>query len=226
MILPLYQEMNKLHRLLSPRYLDHIIIPWEGKLFFGQPSIYLAEQLPSAWLSEFLHACYLSYYFLIPALGFPLYFKNIYELRIFVFGVFLTTVSCCLLYILFPVLGPYYQFAPIKTSLSQKPFYKLTHWLLESGASKGTAFPSLHVSIAVVVFCSSLKYLPETFPVFCPVILSIIFATVYCRFHYALDAFGGAFIGLLSYLISYLIFTKIKGGSKKCLSEVIYRSDS
>jgi hypothetical protein len=205
MIPLLYREVSQFNRLIVPRYLDETIIKLEGRVFFGQPSIYLSHRLPSVWLSEYLHACYFSYYFLVPALGFLLYFSNLAAFRVFVFSVFLAFEVCCLLYILFPVLGPYYWFEPIGAPLSRQPFYKLTHRILKGGSSRGTAFPSSHVAVAVVVLGSSFKYLPETFFIFCPVIVGLIFGTVYCRFHYAIDAAAGIFIGLLFYLIGQAI---------------------
>jgi len=67
--------------------------------------------MPSRFWSAVLHAAYLSYYLIIVAPAF--YFawrRNLVGLRHFILVVMSTFVVCYLVFIFFPVAGPYYVF--------------------------------------------------------------------------------------------------------------------
>ena len=68
-ILIFYLEIPPLAQMVLRRYLDDKIMEFEGRLFNGQPSLYLSERFPSRWLSAFLHLCYFSYYPIVVALA-------------------------------------------------------------------------------------------------------------------------------------------------------------
>ena len=73
-----YLEIPPLIQMVVQRYFDDKIIEWEGRLFNGQPSIYLSARFPSKGLSELLHLCYFSYYLIVFGLATVLYFQVIY----------------------------------------------------------------------------------------------------------------------------------------------------
>ena len=63
-ILLFYWGVKPLTEMVFQGLFDDRIIRWENRLFNGQPSTYLSERYPSVALSEYLHLCYLSYYFI------------------------------------------------------------------------------------------------------------------------------------------------------------------
>ena len=63
-ILLFYWGVKPLTQMVFQGLFDDRIIRWENRLFNGQPSTYLSERYPSVALSEYLHLCYLSYYFI------------------------------------------------------------------------------------------------------------------------------------------------------------------
>ena len=92
--------------------------------------------------STMLHAAYLSYYLILSAPA--LYFAwrgDLAAVRRFVLAVITTFVLCYLVFLFFPVAGPYYQFPrPAGWFIANLPA-RLAYDALATGSSYGTAFP-------------------------------------------------------------------------------------
>lgn len=177
---------------------DAVVQGWEAALFGGQPSRTLGSAWPWTWLSEPLHAAYLSFYLFIivpPAVLEALGRRA--AVRAVIFTVVLAAVAHAAVFVLFPVLGPRYLFPPPAGALADGPLYQLTHWVLARGSSPGTAFPSSHVGIAVAVTGTLWRVAPRAAPWVAVVAAALAFATVYGGFHYAVDALAGAALGTL-----------------------------
>lgn len=175
---------------------DGVVQAWEAAAFGGQPSRTLATRWPWLWLSEPLHAAYLSFYgfIVVPAAVLELR-GRVAALRCVIFVIVLAYTVHAALYILFPVLGPRYLFPAHTGALAQGPLYHLTHAVLERGSSPGTAFPSSHVGIAVAVTITLARFAPRAAAAVAVLAAALALATVYGGFHYALDAFAGAALG-------------------------------
>ena len=127
-ILFFYLEIPPLAQMVMQRYLDDKIMGFEGRLFNGQPSMYLSERFSSRWVSEPLHLCYFSYYPIVVALAGVLYFQGRHEaFHEVVFAEVLTFNLCLIWYVLMPVMGPYYNFEKIRGPLADGFFFKLVH---------------------------------------------------------------------------------------------------
>ena len=202
-ILIFYLEIPPLTQMVIQRYLDDRIVDFEGQLFNGQPSIYFSERFPSRWLSELLHLCYFSYYPIVFGLATVLYFQGRHEaFHEVVFGEILTFNLCLIWYIFMPVIGPYYKFEKIRGLLAEGFFFKLIHMILSSASSKGTAFPSSHCAISVIVVLYAAHYHPVVFAILCPFGVGLVVATVYARMHYAVDAILGTVLGVVIFGIA------------------------
>ena len=210
-ILIFYLEIPPLAQIVLQGYLDDKIIDFEGRLFNGQPSIYFTARFPSRWLSELLHLCYFSYYPIVFGLAGRLYFQGRHEaFHEVVFAEVLTFNLCLIWYIFVPVMGPYYKFEKIRGSLADGLFFKLVHMILSSAASKGTAFPSSHCAIGVIVVLYAARYDPVAFAIMCPFGVGLVIGTVYARMHYAVDAILGTVLavvvfGAAPYLYRWLL---------------------
>ena len=66
-------------------------------------------------------------------------------------------------------------------------FFDLVHRVSAYGGARGGAFPSAHVSGAVVVSLVAWRHQPRLAYLLVPITVSVMVATVYGRFHYALD---------------------------------------
>lgn len=67
-------------------------------------------------------------------------------------------------------------------------FSRITHFLVEGGSSAGTAFPSGHCAITTCAFIMSLIYMRPLGIAYVFVCPGLVFATVWCGFHYVMDA--------------------------------------
>lgn len=187
-----YWGVSPLTQMIFRGYFDEAVSQWEDRLFKGQPSIYLSKCLPKIALSEVLHLCYFSYYAIVLSLAAMLYIQGRYEaFREVVFAEILTFNVCLICYIFMPVAGPRYVFEKINGRLANGLFHRLTHTVVSIGSSKGTAFPSSHSAIAVIVLLYAMRYDTFAFIILCPFCVGLVIGTVYGRFHYAVDAIAG-----------------------------------
>ena len=121
------------------------------------------------WVSELLHLCYFSYYPIVFGLVGVLYYQGRHEaFHEVVFGEVLTFNLCLIWYIFMPVMGPRYTFEKIRGPLAEGHVFKLVHMILSSASSKGTAFPSSHCAIGVIVVLYAARYDPVAFAIMCP----------------------------------------------------------
>lgn len=201
-----YFEMGKLTQMVFQRYLDETVIHWEKRVFRGMPSLELSSQFPSVILSEILHLCYFSYYIIAVFLAAWLYFGGrMGPFQETVFAETLTFNLSLLCYPFLPATGPRYLFEKIQGPLSKGFFFKLTHAIVSRGSSKGTAFPSSHVSLSVIVLLCAFRYDTTAFLILLPMCLGLTLGTVYGRFHYAIDALIGAILAGIIFLITTII---------------------
>lgn len=201
-----YFEMGKLTQLVFHRFFDDAIIRWEKRVFRGMPCIELSHKFPSLLLSEVLHLCYFSYYLIAVFLAAWLYFQGkVVPFQETVFAETLTFNLSLLCYPFIPATGPRYHFDKIEGKLASGFFFRLTHAILSTGSSKGTAFPSSHVSLSVIVLLCALRYDTTAFLILLPLCTGLTLGTVFGRFHYAIDALAGAVLAMLIFVIMLLI---------------------
>jgi membrane-associated phospholipid phosphatase len=198
MLFPLfYKEVEVLAAGIGDWRLTAAIPAWESALFAGHPSLYVSERLAYVPLSEFLHFCYLSYVIVIPSVTAYWYVSG----RRSAFGELVLMLSTVLLgsylfFILLPVDSPYYLSPRLGPPLSGHFFFDLVHQMSARGGARGGAFPSAHVSGAVVVTLVAWRHQRRLACVLVPFTASVMIATVYGRFHYALDTLAGAVLAI------------------------------
>jgi membrane-associated phospholipid phosphatase len=198
MLFPLlYKEVELLAAVIGDWRLSVAIPAWESALFGGQPSLYLSERLAFVPLSEYLHFCYLSYVIVIPSVAAYWYVSG----RRAAFGELLLTLSTVMLgsylfFILLPVDSPYYLSQRLGPPLSGHFFFNLVHQMSAFGGARGGAFPSAHVSGAVVVSLVAWRHQRRLAYLLVPITGGLLIATVYGRFHYVLDTLAGASLAI------------------------------
>lgn len=194
----LYTELAPLNRAVHDgRYFDSWIIAAERALFGGMPSSEWAAAVPRLWLSEPLHAAYLSYYFIIFVPPFVLYLRGRTEaFRYAVFSLLLTFFAHYLFFIYLPVQGPRYLFPAPQGELASGWFYQLAHRVLEAGSAQGAAFPSSHVGVSVAQTIITWQLLRSLVVPTALLTVGLALGAVYGGFHYATDALAGAVLGI------------------------------
>jgi len=198
----LYKQVEFLAAAFGNWSMTGVIQRWEVQLFNGHPSLWLSERFPSVLLSEYLHFCYISYVVLLPAIGGYWYFaKRRPAFRELVFLLSVTYYSSYLFYILFPVDSPYYLFSPPGGAAGGNFFYNLVHFVSDRAGARGGAFPSTHVSASTVILLTVLRHQRKLGYFLLPIVIGIYFATIYGRFHYALDVVAGLALGGLVVIV-------------------------
>lgn len=200
-----YKSAGLLSRSFYNDTFDNVIINFEKKIFGDyNPFIWLSNKFNFFWLSEYLHLCYFSYFLLLYAIPFYLYFKHDYNLFYqFEFAELLVLLQSFLIHSMIPVLSPRTLFEKISLSLRKGPIYRLVHYAVENGSADGTAFPSTHVGIGTLVILTALYFHTPFFLMLLPFAIGLVVSTIYGRFHYITDLTGGVIIASISFFLVY-----------------------
>jgi membrane-associated phospholipid phosphatase len=197
LLVGLYAELDILNGADTRAVHDALVQRWELALFGTQASVTWWQSAPSHFWSTVLHAAYFSYYFIVlmPALYF-VWRGQTEAVRHFVLSVMIVFVFCYLVFIFFPVAGPYYQFPPPPAWFTDNFAARLVYATLASGSSYGAAFPSSHVAATVAAAIASYRGARRLglFLVVPTILLAV--GVVYCQMHYAVDAAAGLGVGL------------------------------
>jgi membrane-associated phospholipid phosphatase len=198
LLVGLYSELDVLNGPAGVEVRDAVVQQWELAIFGAQLSTEWWRAMPSRFWSALLHAAYLSYYLIVVAPAF--YFvwrRNLPALRHFTLVVMTTFVVCYLVFLFFPVAGPYYVFPRPDAWFTDNPFARMVYDTLATGSSYGAAFPSSHVAATVAAVVSAgrgSKGLAWVLA-FPTVLLTV--AVVYCQMHYGVDAVAGLLVGAI-----------------------------
>lgn len=195
LVLPLYQETGLLSARLWGRNFDAPVLRFEEALFGQTPAVWLCEAWSWLWLSELLHLCYMAFWLLLPAMALATPRRH---LATFTWTALNAYLLCFAAFVLFPVEGPRPHLPPLPDHL-QGPLTRLCHAITASGAARAAAFPSSHVAVALVVSACAARWRPRLLPLFAALAAGISVATVYGRFHYAVDVAAGALFAGVSW---------------------------
>ena len=196
LLLPiLYGELDVLNRAGAAVH-DAVVQYWELALFGSQVSREWWQAAPSVLWSTVFHAAYFSYYFVVsvPAFWF-LARGNLPAVRRFVLAVMTTFVVCYLVFVFFPVAGPYYAFPHPAAWFLDNPAARLVYRTLERGSSYGAAFPSSHVAATVSSAIAAAQGSRRLGLILLVPTVLLTVGVVYCQMHYAVDALAGLAVG-------------------------------
>ncbi len=193
----LYRELEILNVAVhGGHYFDGLIQSLEAAVFASQPSLELSGTQTYLVLSEVLCVGYLSYYFIIYVPLLILYLtRRVEAFRAMMFGLMLTFFAHYLWFIYFPVQGPWFILDRPAAAVADGPACRLVEAILDAGASRGAAFPSSHLGVAVAVAVIARRVAPG---MVWPVALSalgIALGAVWGGQHYAVDMVAGAVLG-------------------------------
>lgn len=215
-VLIIFDSLGLIVHSINPQDLDYLLIRLDYIIFGGYPTIFM-ERLMDSVLTDVLQVAYSTYYFLPIILGVVLKIKKKNEefektLFLILLCFYLSYVG----YILFPALGPRYAMDHLHEKtfggfLVSKPIQEILN-LLEG--VKRDAFPSGHTGIALTVLFLAYRYVRGLFWIMLPAVTLLIFATVYLRYHYAVDVIGGVLLAVVTIALGevYYGFYKRRDG--------------
>ncbi len=179
---------------------DLVVQHWEAALFGGQPSVAWHQASPLPALSWVMHACYAAHSAIF--LGIPLVLWLRFgrdEAARAVFGVSLAFFVCFLVSAVFPVAGPGYWYPAPTGPEARVGSARLVHWIIDSGSSYGSAFPSSHVAASWAAVLLAVRRAPLLAALVAPVAVGLAAGTVYGQFHSVVDAAAGAAVAVACY---------------------------
>ena len=204
-----FVETGSLNRMFFHEYLDPMVARWEQALFGCQPSVLFMQKLPWLAVSELFYASYFSYYVMIAGVGMALFLRSRRQFFHYVSVVSFLFYVCYLIYIFLPVIGSRVFFRQVEgyvlpeatqqlaltdaypEAVQAGVFFRLMKWVYRVFEAPGAALPSSHVAVALCTVYFSFRYLRRFRYVHLAVALLLCLATVYCRYHYAIDVLAG-----------------------------------
>jgi membrane-associated phospholipid phosphatase len=175
---------------------DRTVQRWELALFGSQPSREWWQHSQSVFWSTVFHTAYLAYYpIVVTPLVVFLVAGRWEDARRAVRWIVSTFLLCYVVFLLFPVAGPYYEFPrPSAWFIANLPA-RLVYATLARGSAYGAAFPSSHVAATVVATAAAFAGSRTLgWILLIPAVLLTV-GVVYCQMHYAVDALAGLALG-------------------------------
>lgn len=198
MLIPLYGEFGLINdnvpvdRILAH---DEVVQRWEAALFGGQLSYVWIRRFPSVFWSGILHVAYLAYYVII-AVG-PLWLVirgRPTGAQDAIFRMMLAYMPCYVMFLVYPVAGPYYAFEGPTGAVREVWSAQLVYGLQAGGSSIGAAFPSSHVAATVSANVALWRHAPRVALVLAPLTILLVVGTVYTQQHYGVDVAAGLLV--------------------------------
>jgi membrane-associated phospholipid phosphatase len=103
-------------------------------------------------------------------------------------------VLCYLVFIFYPVAGPYYEFPRPAAAFLDNPPAQLVYWVLGRGSAYGAAFPSSHVAATVGATIAVTASAPRLGLALAVPTNLLTIGVVYCQMHYAVDVLAGLIV--------------------------------
>jgi membrane-associated phospholipid phosphatase len=190
---PFFQWTYPISRMYFPAPFDDMLLRADIALFgFNIARDLVHRWGDSYWLTEWMNASYLSYYWVTLYLPLYLYFTKRYrEFMYVMFNAGLIIYSCFIFQTLFPAQGPVH-YNPIATGyLEAGPVSEFARQFLIRADIPGGAMPSGHIAGTVAIFLYAWRYARRAFWATSPIVVSLCISTVYGRYHYAVDGIAG-----------------------------------
>ncbi|MFN3479035.1 MAG: phosphatase PAP2 family protein [Thermodesulfovibrionales bacterium] len=209
-VLVIFDSLEGIVHNINPRDIDYILIRLDYFIFNAYPGL-MIEKIENPFLTEIVQVAYTSYYFLPITLGILLKVKGDREgfnrtLFLILLCFYLSYVG----YLLFPALGPRYTMNHLYSGELKGLFFfeHIQRILNQLEGIKRDAFPSGHTAIALTVLVLAYRYHRRFFYVTLPVVLLLIFSTVYCRYHYVVDVIGGILLTVITFFVGNGIYKR------------------
>ncbi len=209
----IYSQVQVYIGVINPHDYDEILKQWDFAIFGVNPTEWIS-QIANPILTEYLQICYYLFFWIPIVLGVELHRRkdsaNFDELvRIVMFSFFFSYIC----YLAMPAIGPRFSVHDFNTISSELPGLFFTESIRNfvnqgGGITDPTVsaaiqvnrdcMPSGHTWVTLVTMILAFKYNSKLRYVLLVVGSSLIFATIYLRYHYVVDVMAGISLALLS----------------------------
>ena len=197
-----FEELAQLMTLVTPNWQDAKLIAFDHWMTGVHPSIWL-EQFVTPGRNEFMQLAYLTYFVYLVVLGGILYYRR--EWKAYWSVMTYSMVGYSIGYIIamfFPIESPWFSMAGTwKAPLDGGAITATINFIEHYGRVRGAAFPSEHVAGSIAVLWGAWRFRRWLFWVMAPLVFLMCVSTIWGRYHYIADIFGGIVTGTLGYVI-------------------------
>lgn len=208
-----YTSGHAFNRIIFTDWQDPFFMNIDLKLFGYLPSLMWGQWHDSLLISELFHFAYFCYYPMIVGLPLYLYFKKPEGFRELIFNLSFVFYLCYFIYSILPVIGG--RFIPEAMELTRTyrggPFTHIMVFIYRHSNHLGGAFPSSHIGVTIVLTIAALRHTRKLGYIFLPIALFLSLATVYCHYHWFIDAVFGVIIGVTGYYLANSAHRKLQG---------------
>jgi len=208
-----FKEIYLMVRPINPVDYDWLLMAADRWIFGVNPTQWLA-QFANPVVTETLQIAYFSYYLLFLILGVELYRR--FPIEEFDHGAFVIVYGFYLSYLgyfLLPAVGPRFTLHDFYAINRELPGLWMTPWMrnfINTGESisfsmanaaehvQRDVFPSGHTQMTLLVAYLAFRYRVPTRWLIAVLAALLIVGTVYLRYHYVVDLFGGAIFAILT----------------------------
>jgi len=196
---------------------------------FGNSPAYLLSKYIHPILTEYLQICYFLFFILPFSFAFELYLSKNENLYNFLQIIFFSFLVSYFLYYLFPAIGPRFTLYNFSEAESSLPGLYLTDTIrsiinVGGGINQKNISPSLivnrdcmpsgHTWITLVNVYFVFKYHSKFRYLIFIISISLIFATIYLRYHYFIDLIMGSVFAILTILLEPIISNNLNKWNK------------
>jgi membrane-associated phospholipid phosphatase len=215
LVLGIYDSLRFIPELNAGDW-DDVLISIDRGLLGGDPSLWL-ERISTPWLTELLQLAYLVYYVLPFVLLGTLYARQARfatdpgqpqepggAFELCVVALLLSHYLAFIGYMIVPALGPRFALAAAyRQDLAGLLVAEAIRDLLDAlEGLRRDAFPSGHVSAALISIHYMFRFTPRLAWCALPAVFLMIVATLYLRYHYGADLLGGGLLAALCVLLA------------------------
>jgi membrane-associated phospholipid phosphatase len=215
-----FEELGALMHLVCPRWQDAKLIAFDHWLTGVHPTIWL-EQFATPARNEFMQFAYITYFLYLVALGGILYYRRDWQAywSVMTYSAAAYAIGYVIA-IFFPIESPWFAMAGTwHGELRGGVFTALINFIEHYGRVRGAAFPSEHVAGSVAALWGAWRHRRWLFWVMLPLALCMCVSTVWGRYHYVADVFGGIVTGTLGYVAGAWVMKRVDSRQFKALSK-------
>jgi membrane-associated phospholipid phosphatase len=197
-----FEELGKLVHLVTPGWQDAKLIAADYWLTGVHPAVWL-EQFATPGRNDFMQFAYLTYFTYLLVVGGILYYRR--DWRGYWSVMTYSAVGYATGYVIaifFPIESPWFSMAGSwHGELHGGAFTAAINFIEHYGRVRGAAFPSEHVAGSFAALWGAWRHRRWLFWLMLPLVLCMCVSTVWGRYHYLVDIFGGMVTGTLGFLI-------------------------
>ena len=207
-----YKEMAQLIPPIRHTDSDQWLANLDFRLWHANPTIWL-ERIYSPGLTEYLQIVYTLFIPAVLLVAFLLWWRRDYtNFQYYAFLIALGFLTSYVGYILVPARGPRFLLRHLEHIPLQGKwlFHSMQHTLDRLESAHYDCFPSGHTELTILAWWSTRMVSNRLFRVYFAYTPSIIFATVYLRYHYTIDVMAGAVLALILIVASPWLYGKLR----------------